>query len=157
MLFRSNRMNHAWALAWVLALGAPATWAQQATTAAAPPAEEPVDTIEEVIVVSASRTEQRVAEAPATVTVLTSQDIAQTPADDYGDLLRNVPGLERRADQRPRHPDHRPRLDQQPRHLAAGDARRAFALPRLLRLRDVGLPAGQHHRDQADRGGARTG
>ena len=93
MLFRSNRMNTAWALAWVLALGAPAMWAQQATTAAAPPAEEPVDTIEEVIVVSASRTEQRVAEAPATVTVLTSQDIAQTPADDYGDLLRNVPGL----------------------------------------------------------------
>jgi iron complex outermembrane receptor protein len=78
-------------LVWVLALCAIPAWAQDATQT--PPAEEPADTIEEVIVVSASRTEQPVAEAPATVSVITSQDIAQTPADDYGDLLRNVPGL----------------------------------------------------------------
>ena len=87
MAFRSCRMG----LVWVLALCAIPAWAQDATQT--PPAEEPADTIEEVIVVSASRTEQPVAEAPATVSVITSQDIAQTPADDYGDLLRNVPGL----------------------------------------------------------------
>jgi iron complex outermembrane receptor protein len=74
---------------WALAFCTVPAWAQESQQ----PAEEPADTIEEVIIVSASRTEQPVNEAPATVSVITSQDIAQTPADDYGDLLRNVPGL----------------------------------------------------------------
>ena len=47
----------------------------------------------EIVVVTASRTEQSLASAPAAVTVLTDVDIARTPADDMGDLLRNVPGL----------------------------------------------------------------
>ena len=85
MTSRSCRMG----LVWALALCTVPAWAQESQQ----PAEEPADTIEEVIIVSASRTEQPVNEAPATVSVITSQDIAQTPADDYGDLLRNVPGL----------------------------------------------------------------
>ena len=49
--------------------------------------------VEEVVVVTASRTEQHVHEVPAAVSVITAEDIAHMPADDYGDLLRNVPGL----------------------------------------------------------------
>lgn len=47
----------------------------------------------EVMVVTASRTRQQLANAPASISVISAQDIEQIPADDYGDLLRNVPGL----------------------------------------------------------------
>ena len=47
---------------------------------------------EEIVVVSATRTENSVAESPAAVTVITSEMIDRTPADDLGDLLRHVPG-----------------------------------------------------------------
>ena len=59
----------------------------------APPVEEPGELVEEVIVVTASRTEQSLNEAPAAVSVLTAKDIESIPADNYGALLRNVPGL----------------------------------------------------------------
>ena len=63
-------------------------------TGAEPPAEEePAATVEDVIVVTASRTEQKLVDAPATMTVFTAEDIESIPADDYGDLLRNVPGM----------------------------------------------------------------
>jgi outer membrane receptor protein involved in Fe transport len=59
-----------------------------------PPSEEEVaGEMGEVIVVTASRTEQQLADAPAAVSVLTAEDIEQIPADDYGDLMRNVPGV----------------------------------------------------------------
>ena len=59
-----------------------------------PAAEEPPDQlVEEVIVVTASRTEQSLNEAPAAISVLTAKDIESIPADNYGALLRNVPGL----------------------------------------------------------------
>jgi iron complex outermembrane receptor protein len=48
---------------------------------------------EEVMVVSASRAEQSLHEAPAAMTVLSSEQIEKLPSDDFGDLLRNVPGL----------------------------------------------------------------
>lgn len=60
---------------------------------AQPPAEQPKDQVEEVIVVTASRTEQPLSEAPAAISVLTAKDIESIPADNYGALLRNVPGL----------------------------------------------------------------
>jgi iron complex outermembrane receptor protein len=47
----------------------------------------------DTVVVTASRTETRLAGAPAATSVITSADIAASSADDYGDLLRNVPGL----------------------------------------------------------------
>ncbi len=52
-----------------------------------------MEQVEDVIVVTASRTEQRLHEVPAAISVLTSEQIEQIPADDYGDFLRNVPGL----------------------------------------------------------------
>lgn len=55
--------------------------------------DEPVAEIEEVLVVTASRTEQRLHDVPASITVLTSEVVETMPADDYGDILRNVPGL----------------------------------------------------------------
>ncbi len=79
-----------WALAGAL-LVAGALPAQQSESQA--PAEEPKDEIEDVIVVTASRTEQAINEAPSAITVLDSRTIESIPADDYGDLLRNVPGL----------------------------------------------------------------
>lgn len=48
---------------------------------------------QELVVVSATRTENSVSEAPAAVTVITTEMIDRTPGDDIGDLLRNVPGL----------------------------------------------------------------
>jgi outer membrane receptor protein involved in Fe transport len=48
---------------------------------------------EEVVVVTASKVEQKVVDAPATVTVVTPEVIASSPAQNFGDLLRSVPGL----------------------------------------------------------------
>lgn len=88
-----------WAL-WAGLLLAGLGVAQTTPPAQAPPlsADEaaeivPEGQIEEVIVVTASRTEEKLHDAPATVSVLTAADIAEIPADDAGDLLRNVPGL----------------------------------------------------------------
>jgi iron complex outermembrane receptor protein len=49
--------------------------------------------VEEVMVVTASRVERLVHDVPAAVSVITAADLAQMPADDYGDILRNVPGM----------------------------------------------------------------
>ncbi|NND03811.1 MAG: TonB-dependent receptor, partial [Acidimicrobiia bacterium] len=65
--------------------------AQDEEAAAAP--DEEMQEVEDVIVVTASRTEQRLHEVPAAISVLTSEQMEQIPADDYGDYLRNVPGL----------------------------------------------------------------
>src|SRR5688572_4730175 len=57
-------------------------------------AQEPeLDPIGERLVVTASRRAQELGFAPAAMTVIPGADIALAPADDYGDLLRNVPGL----------------------------------------------------------------
>lgn len=47
---------------------------------------------EDTIVVTASRAEQRLHDVPAAMSVITAEDIEAFPADNYGDLLRNVPG-----------------------------------------------------------------
>jgi len=84
-----------------LGLAAGNAWAQATPTS---PAEEKKaeekkkeaeDTVkrEEVVVVTASRIESTVVNAPATVSVIGSDVIASAPAQNYGDLLRNVPGL----------------------------------------------------------------
>lgn len=90
------------------ALGASLVWAQSAPTTAPAatadsqatrPSDGDADAdadstfSDEMTVTTASRTEQNLHETPASVTVISSEQIAQTPADDYGDLLRNVPGL----------------------------------------------------------------
>ena len=72
-----------------------ATLLTVASAASAQPASDQDDAAAptETIVVSASRTERNLADAPAAMTVITGAEIATSPADDYGDLLRNVPGL----------------------------------------------------------------
>jgi outer membrane receptor protein involved in Fe transport len=48
---------------------------------------------EEVVVVTASKVEQRLVNAPSTITVLGSQLIANSPSQSFADLMRSVPGL----------------------------------------------------------------
>lgn len=48
---------------------------------------------EEVVVVSASKVESTLINAPATISVITSDTIAASPARNFGDLLRDVPGV----------------------------------------------------------------
>ena len=83
--------KHLWSavLATLMLAVAPAMAQQEE----APPADEPADQVEEVIVITASRTSQPLNEAPAAISVLTAKDIESIPADNYGSLLRNVPGL----------------------------------------------------------------
>ncbi|MGZ8711175.1 MAG: TonB-dependent receptor plug domain-containing protein, partial [Thermoanaerobaculia bacterium] len=73
-------------IALLLLVVAVAAAAQEPETAPAP-------RIDELMVVTASRTEQLVHDVPAAVSVITSQELEQMPADDYGDILRTVPGV----------------------------------------------------------------
>jgi outer membrane receptor protein involved in Fe transport len=50
-------------------------------------------TVGETVVVSASRTEIALVNAPATMSVLSSEVLESTPAQNYGDLMRAVPGV----------------------------------------------------------------
>jgi outer membrane receptor protein involved in Fe transport len=49
--------------------------------------------LSETVVVSATKVESQLVDAPATMSVLTSQELASSPALTYGDVLRKVPGL----------------------------------------------------------------
>jgi outer membrane receptor protein involved in Fe transport len=55
------------------------------------PAEPPVYT--EAVVVTASKVEQQIVNAPATVSVITSDAIQSTPANNFAELLKAVPGM----------------------------------------------------------------
>src|SRR3954469_22363436 len=55
------------------------------------PDEPPV--YEEQVVVTASKVEQQLVNAPATMTVVTSDVIASTPATNYAELFKSVPGV----------------------------------------------------------------
>lgn len=55
------------------------------------PAESPV--YAEQVVVTASRVEQQLVNAPATVSIVTTDAIESTPATNYAELLRSVPGV----------------------------------------------------------------
>jgi len=73
-----------------LMLAAPAFAQQQP-----PPPENPDEPVsyEEQVIVTASRGEQQLVNAPAAVTLITSETIQNSPAINIGDLLRAVPGL----------------------------------------------------------------
>jgi iron complex outermembrane receptor protein len=77
----------------LLALGVCLTPALAQDDANEAEAQEEMQEVEDIIVVTASRTEQRLHEVPAAISVLTAEQLEQIPADDYGDYLRNVPGL----------------------------------------------------------------
>lgn len=55
--------------------------------------EEELLVYSETVVVTASKVEQLLINAPATVSVVTSDMIESSPAQNYGDLLRAVPGV----------------------------------------------------------------
>lgn len=57
----------------------------------AKPEEPPI--YEEQVVVTASKVEQQLVNAPATMSVVTADVIASTPATNYAELLRSVPGV----------------------------------------------------------------
>jgi outer membrane receptor protein involved in Fe transport len=73
--------------------------AAQAATPQAPPApqtpaeEETVRRAEEVTVESASKVASKLIDAPATMSVVTSEQLAAQPAQNMADTLRSVPGL----------------------------------------------------------------
>ena len=84
------------AAALLLMLAVPAYAAQQQQQQTPPQQEQDQDevpTFEEQVVVSASRTEQQLVNAPATVSLVTSETIQNSPATNIGDLLRAVPGV----------------------------------------------------------------
>lgn len=48
---------------------------------------------EQLTVVSASKVETKLIDSPATISVITAETIENSGADDYGDLLRSLPGV----------------------------------------------------------------
>ena len=73
-----------------------------AQTATQPPATQPPQqqqkpdeppVYEEQVVVTASKVEQQLVNAPATMTVVSSDVITSTPATNYAELFRSVPGV----------------------------------------------------------------
>lgn len=49
--------------------------------------------LNDTVVVSASKSEGALINAPATMSLVTSEQLASTPAQNYGDLMRSVPGV----------------------------------------------------------------
>jgi outer membrane receptor protein involved in Fe transport len=80
-----------------LALAAPASAQQpQAQQPATQQNEKDPDrpvSFEEQVVVTASRTDEQLVNAPASVSLVTSETIQNSPATNIGDLLRAVPGV----------------------------------------------------------------
>ena len=58
-----------------------------------PPKPDEPPVYEEAVVVTASKVEQKVVNAPATMSVVTSDVIESTPATNYAELFRTVPGV----------------------------------------------------------------
>jgi outer membrane receptor protein involved in Fe transport len=60
-----------------------------------PPPDQQTDApqYEDQVIVTASRVEQKLVNAPATVSLISSQTIASSPSASYAELLRAVPGL----------------------------------------------------------------
>ena len=72
------------------ALGGAPVLAQEA---AAPDKPDEVVKREETVVVTASKVESTLVNAPATMSVVTAEAILNSSAQNYGDLLRSVPGM----------------------------------------------------------------
>lgn len=87
------------ALGLMAALAAPVLAAQTPTPPPAPQAPQPpakpdpVQKYEETLVVSASRTEQKVIDAPTTMSVITGLQIEMAPSQNFAELLRTIPGV----------------------------------------------------------------
>ena len=73
----------------------PSQPASQKPTDQTPPPDQPAEppTYEDQVIVTASRVEQKLVNAPATVSLISAQTIASAPSASYAELLRAVPGL----------------------------------------------------------------
>src|SRR3982750_1941901 len=60
-----------------------------------PPPDQPTEApkYEDQVIGTASRVEQKLVNAPATVTLISAQTIASAPSASYAELLRGVPGM----------------------------------------------------------------
>ena len=58
-----------------------------------PPIALKLASLTDTVVVSASKSDTALIDAPVTMSVLTSETLKSTPATNYGDLLRGVPGV----------------------------------------------------------------
>ena len=63
------------------------------TSITVPPIQLAIANVGEEVVVSASRVETQLINSPATMTVLSGNTLAQLPAQNFGDVLRSVPGV----------------------------------------------------------------
>ena len=89
-----------WLLTWGMAVAGP--WAafaqtpQESSDQQRPPeqptGEQPAK-YEEIVVISGSKTEEKLINTPATMTVITPQMIETAPTPNFAELLRSVPGL----------------------------------------------------------------
>ncbi|HET9271292.1 MAG TPA: TonB-dependent receptor plug domain-containing protein, partial [Vicinamibacterales bacterium] len=77
----------------LVASSAVAGQGQQGNQQPAPPAQDAPPAFEEQVVVTASRVEEQLVNAPAAVSVINSATILNSPATNVGDLLRSVPGV----------------------------------------------------------------
>ena len=83
------------AAGFVLALALPAFAQGNQQPTAPQPSQDPDKpvTFEEQVIVTASRSQEELVNAPAAVTVITTATIENSPATNVGDLLRAVPGI----------------------------------------------------------------
>ncbi len=99
-------MNRTFVLLVTLAFCPTFSWTQETTKPASEEQQEkkeekkkeeeeakPELTYSETVVVTASRVEQQLINVPATLSVVTSDTIENSPAQDYADLMRTVPGV----------------------------------------------------------------
>ena len=75
--------------------GTPAQPADQKPPDQTPPPDQPTEApkYEDQVIVTASRVEQKLVNAPATVSLISAQTIASAPSASYAELLRGVPGM----------------------------------------------------------------
>ena len=73
----------------------PAQPADQKPPDQTPPPDQPTEApkYEDQVIVTASRVEQKLVNAPATVSLISAQTIASAPSASYAELLRGVPGM----------------------------------------------------------------
>ena len=125
------------------------------TNVSAPALSLKVASLAETVVVSATKGDIALVDAPATMSVLTSAELQSSPAQNYGDLLRRVPGLNViQLSARDINITSRQATATLVEH-GARPSRRPLRLPRLFRPRAVGHAADEPERHQADRGHSR--
>jgi outer membrane receptor for ferrienterochelin and colicin len=65
------------------------------STTSVSPSHQPTESpkYEDQVIVTASRVEQKLVNAPATVSLISAQTIASAPSASYAELMRGVPGM----------------------------------------------------------------